>query len=116
MGARRVSEGVLIETDLLVGFLRGTDETVGVILQRVPAYATVVQAIESRGIRDEVGTAGAGAGVGAIVGGLLGGVKGAVAGLLIGGGGTLAATTGKDVKVQPGTVLRVRFDSPLVVR
>jgi len=38
-------------------------------------------------------------------------VKGAVAGILIGGGGVIAATEGKDVHLPEGTVLRVRFDS-----
>jgi len=58
-------------------------------------------------VRGEAGKIGAGAGVGAIIGGILGGVKGALAGILIGGGGTVAATTGKDVELQPGTVLRM---------
>jgi hypothetical protein len=40
-------------------------------------------------------------------------VKGAIAGVLIGAGGTVAATEGTDVELPPGTVLRVRFDSPL---
>ena len=55
---------------------------------------------------------GAGAGVGAIIGGIIGGAKGALLGVLIGGGGTIAATEGKDVKLPPGTVLRVRLDPP----
>ncbi len=81
-----------------------------------PIHATVDQVLESEGVRGEVGKIGAGAGVGAIIGGILGGVKGALAGILIGGGGTVAATTGKDVELEPGTVLRMRFDSPLIVR
>jgi hypothetical protein len=56
---------------------------------------------------------GAGAGVGAIIGGILGGVKGALAGILVGGGGMVAATEGTDVDLKPGSVLRVRLDSPL---
>ncbi len=47
--ARPMREGVLIETDLLVGFLRGTDEALGKILERVPVYTTVVQATEVLG-------------------------------------------------------------------
>ena len=43
---------------------------------------------------------------------ILGGTKGALAGILIGGGGTIAATEGKDVELPAGTVLRVRLDSP----
>ncbi len=78
-----------------------------------PIRATVTQAIESEGIKGEKEKIGAGAGVGAIIGGILGGAKGALAGILIGGGGTIAATEGKDVELPPGTVLRVRLDSPL---
>ena len=50
--------------------------------------------------------------MGAIIGGILGGVKGALAGILIGGGGTIAATEGKEVELPQGAVLRVRLDSP----
>ena len=78
-------------------------------------HATVVEALESEGIKGEAGKIGVGAAAGAIIGGLLGGAKGAIAGILIGGGGTLAATEGKDVELPAGTVLRVRLDSPLVV-
>ncbi len=78
-----------------------------------PIRATVTQAIESSGVRGEAGKIGAGAGVGAIIGGILGGFKGALAGILIGGGGTIAATEGTDVKLDSGTILRIRFDSPV---
>ncbi len=81
-----------------------------------PIRATVTQALESEGIKGEVGKIGAGAGIGAIIGGILGGAKGALAGILIGGGGTIAATEGKDADLPAGTVLRVRMDSPLMVR
>jgi len=81
-----------------------------------PIRATVTQAIESEGIKGETTKIGAGAGVGAIIGGILGGAKGALAGIVIGGGGTLAATEGKDVEVAAGTVLRVRLDSGLNLR
>jgi hypothetical protein len=73
--------------------------------------AYVTQALESDGIKGEASRIGAGSAVGAIIGGILGGVKGAVAGILIGGGGVIAATEGKDVHLPEGTVLRVRFDS-----
>jgi len=73
--------------------------------------AFVSQALESEGIKGEAGRIGAGSAVGAIIGGILGGVKGAIAGILIGGGGVIAATEGKDVHLPEGTVLRVRFDS-----
>jgi len=80
-----------------------------------PMRGTVTEAIEGEGIRGEVGRAGAGAGVGAVIGGILGGVKGAVLGAVIGGGGTIAATEGKEVDLPQGTVLRVRLDSPLAL-
>lgn len=73
---------------------------------------TVVDAIESSGIRGEAGRIGAGSAVGAIIGGIIGGVKGALIGVLVGGGGTMVATEGKDVTVPAGTVLRVRMDTP----
>jgi hypothetical protein len=75
--------------------------------------ATVTQALESEGIKGEAGKIGIGAGAGAILGAILGGAKGALAGILIGGGGTIAATEGKDVELAQGTTLRVRLDSPL---
>jgi hypothetical protein len=81
-----------------------------------PMRGTVTQALESEGIRGEVGRIGAGAGVGAIIGGIIGGVKGAMLGVLIGGGGTIAATEGKDVTLPPGTILRVRLDQPPNIR
>jgi hypothetical protein len=77
----------------------------------VRAYVT--HALESEGLKGEVGRVGAGSAVGAIIGGIFGGVKGAIAGILIGGGGVIAATEGKDVHLPEGTVLRVRFDSPV---
>jgi type IV secretory pathway VirB10-like protein len=75
----------------------------------IRAYPT--QALESEGLKGEAERIGAGAGVGAIIGGILGGLKGAITGILIGGGGVIAATEGKDVELPPGTVLRVRFDT-----
>jgi hypothetical protein len=81
-----------------------------------PIRATVTQAIQGEGIKGEMGRVGVGAGVGAILGGILGGFKGALAGILIGGGGTIAATEGKEVELPQGTVLRVRFDSPVTLR
>ena len=80
---------------------------------RIRASATDV--FKSGGIREEKGTAGVGAGAGAIVGGILGGVKGAVLGAVIGAGGAIAATDGKDVELPSGSVIRVRFDTPVTV-
>ena len=81
-----------------------------------PLRATVSQALESEGIMGEKEKIGIGAGAGAIIGAILGGAKGALAGILIGGGGTIAATEGKDVELPSGTVLRVRLDSALTLR
>lgn len=81
-----------------------------------PMRAMATQVFESRGVLDEgrtVGTAGA---VGAVVGGLLGGMKGALIGAIVGSGGVIAATEGKDVELAPGTIVRIRLDSPLEVR
>jgi hypothetical protein len=74
--------------------------------------ATVEQALQGENDNAKIAT---GAGVGAILGGILGGFKGALAGILIGGGGTIAATEGSDVDLPAGTVLRVRLDAPLDV-
>ena len=71
----------------------------------------MTKALESEGLKGEVGRIVGGAGVGAILGGILGGVKGAAAGVLIGGGGVLVAMEGKDVDLAIGTILRVRFDT-----
>jgi hypothetical protein len=81
-----------------------------------PMRATVTEAIQGEGIRGEATRAGAGAAVGGIIGAVLGGVKGAVLGVLIGGGGTIAATEGKEVDLPQGTVLRVRVDAPVQIR
>jgi hypothetical protein len=72
-----------------------------------------MQALESEGVRGEAARIGTGAGVGAIIGGILGGFKGAITGILIGAGGTIAATEGTDVELPAGTVLRVRLDTGL---
>jgi hypothetical protein len=90
-------------------------DQVSVYGRAYPMRGTVTEAIEGEGIRGEVGRTGAGAGVGAVIGGILGGVKGAVLGAVIGGGGTIAATEGREVDLPQGTVLRVRLDSPLQV-
>ena len=88
--------------------------TIGGRNYEIRAMAT--QAFESKGIREEAGTVGAGGAVGAIVGGIIGGVRGALIGAAIGAGGVIAATDGKDVELAAGTVLRLRFDSALDLR
>jgi hypothetical protein len=81
-----------------------------------PMRGTVTEALESEGIKGEIGRIGAGSAVGAIIGGIIGGTKGALLGVLIGGGGTIAATEGKDVHLPAGTLLRVRMDTPPNIR
>jgi hypothetical protein len=81
-----------------------------------PIRGMATEVFESKGIRDEVGTAGAGAGVGGVIGGLIGGVKGAVLGAVIGAGGAIAATEGKDIHLPAGSIIRVRMDSAVRVR
>ena len=76
--------------------------------------ASVVQALDPK-MSEDVTRVGAGAVVGGIVGGILGGGKGALLGVLVGGGGTIAATEGSDVELPLGTVLRIRVDQPLEV-
>ena len=77
---------------------------------------TVTQALQGEGIRGDLPKAGAGAAVGGLLGAVLGGAKGALLGVLIGGGGTIAATEGKELELPPGTVLRVRLDSPVQIQ
>ena len=97
------------------GSLAVTFDRVTIEGRSYPIRATVSQALESEGIMGEKEKIGIGAGAGAILGAIFGGAKGALAGILIGGGGTIAATEGKDVELPAGTVLRVRMDSPLTL-
>jgi hypothetical protein len=76
--------------------------------------AVVTRAIDSK-VVDDATRIGAGAVVGAILGGLIGGGKGALFGVLVGGGGTMAATEGADVDIPVGTILRIRLDQPLEI-
>ncbi len=75
--------------------------------------AMATQVFQSGGLRDDKGTATAGASIGGVIGGLAGGLSGAVLGAAIGAGGAVASTEGKDIDLPAGTVIRIRFDSPL---
>jgi hypothetical protein len=97
------------------GSLKVAFERITIANRSYPIRASVQQALESEGIRGEIGKIGAGAGVGAVLGAILGGVKGAAIGILIGGGGVTAATDGEDVRLAAGTILRVKLDAPLSV-
>lgn len=74
--------------------------------------AAVTEAIDSK-IGEDATRIGTGAAVGAILGGIFGGGRGALLGVLVGGGGTIAATDGSDVDLPVGTILRVRLDQRL---
>ncbi len=80
-----------------------------------PIRARVMEAIATKA-KGEVAKVGAGAGIGGLIGGILGGGKGVAAGILIGGGGTMAATEGKQVDLPPGTVLRTRMDAAVQIQ
>lgn len=80
-----------------------------------PLRASVAQVLEAGGYKEDAEKIGTGAAVGGIIGGILGGVKGAIAGVLIGGGGVVAATEGEDVNLAPGSIVRMRLDSPLKI-
>jgi hypothetical protein len=119
--AGSVLRGVVVSVDKATrldrrGSLHLSFDQITIRGRAYPIRATVVQALESEGIKGEAAKIGTGAGVGAIIGGILGGLKGALAGILIGAGGTVAAPPGKDVELLPGPVLRLRFDAPLVPR
>ena len=76
--------------------------------------ASVTQALDGK-MGQDVTRVGTVAAVGGIIGGILGGGKGALLGVLVGGGGTIAATEGADVDLPVGTVLRIRLDQPLQI-
>ncbi len=119
--AGSVMRGVVTSVDKATrtdrkGSLTVSFDQVTVRGRNYPVHATVTQALESSGIKGELPKIGAGAGIGAILGGILGGAKGALAGILIGAGGTVVATPGKNVDLPAGTVLRVTFDSPVTIR
>ena len=61
---------------------------------RIELRASVTQALDGK-IAQDATRIGAGAVVGGIIGGILGGGKGALLGVLVGGGGTIAATEGR---------------------
>jgi hypothetical protein len=76
--------------------------------------ASVLQALDGK-VSEDAARIGVGAIAGAIIGGVFGGGKGALLGVLVGGGGTMAATEGTDVDLPVGTILRIRIDQPLDV-
>jgi len=61
------------------------------------------------------GRAGLGAVVGGVLGAVLDGAKGAVVGAILGGGGAVVASSGRDVELPAGTLLTLRLERPLRV-
>jgi hypothetical protein len=84
--------------------------------QAYPIRSHVTQAIAGEGLKGETTRIAVGAGLGAVIGGLLGGAKGVAAGTAIGGGGTVAATDGKQVELPQGAVLRTSLDAPVQIQ
>jgi hypothetical protein len=80
--------------------------------RRVDIDARVVS-LEEEGI--DKSKAGLGALIGGILGAVVDGKQGAVIGGILGGGGTVVASTGDDVELPAGTVLTLRLDRPAVV-
>jgi hypothetical protein len=76
--------------------------------------ASVTQALDPK-VAEDATRIGAASAVGAVIGGLLGGGKGLLIGILVGGGGTIAATEGSDVDLPAGIILRIRLDQPLEI-
>ena len=81
-----------------------------------PMRGTVTQALESEGIKGEVGRIGAGSAVGAIIGGILGGVQGRAARRADRRRRHDRGNGRQGRHLPPGTILRVRLDTPPEVR
>lgn len=84
--------------------------------QAYPIRARVTQAIAGQGLKGEATRIAVGAGIGAVVGGLFGGGKGAAAGTVIGSGGTIAATEGKQIELPQGAIVRATIDAPVQIQ
>ena len=95
------------------GSLTVAFDQITVAAAAIRSAATVTQALESEGIKGEVGEDRRGRGRRRDHRRHHRRRKGALLGVLIGGGGTIAATEGKDVELPAGTILRVRLDQPL---
>jgi hypothetical protein len=85
------------------------DETI-----RIQTAAVTRVAAQDKG--SDIKKGGLGAGAGAIVGGVIGGGKGAAIGAVAGGAGAVMATKGKEVQIEPGTVVSVLLQDPVTVQ
>ena len=86
--------------------------------ESTPAPGTVTAVHEGEDLRgtgargDQAAKGGV---IGGILGGLIGGVDGALAGIIVGSGGALAASRGRDIELLEGTRLLVKFDGEVRV-
>ena len=80
---------------------------------RIQTSQVTSEAAADRG--SDVKKGGLGAGVGAIVGGVVGGGKGAAIGAVAGGAGTVMATKGNEVALEPGTVVTALLQEAVTV-
>ena len=80
--------------------------------QRVGMDARVVK-VEESGL--DKSKAGLGALIGGVLGAVLDGKKGALIGAIVGGGGTVVASSGDDVELPAGTLLTVELERPMTL-
>ncbi len=73
--------------------------------------ASVVQVFDGRKAGEP-----ARVGAGGRVAGIPEGVRAALTGVLVGAGGTLTATDGRNVELPAGTILRIRLEQPVEIR
>jgi hypothetical protein len=80
--------------------------------QRLDLDARIVQ-IQESGV--DKSKAGLGALIGGVLGAVVDGKRGALIGAMVGGGGTVVASSGDDVELPPGTLLTVELERPLAL-
>lgn len=87
--------------------------------ERIPLRTEPIEQIAEATKGEDATKVGVGAGAGAVIGGLLGGKSGAAKGAAIGGAagaGTVMATRGKEVRLEPGAEVTATLAAPLSVR
>jgi hypothetical protein len=87
--------------------------------ERLPVRTEPIEHMAEATKGEDATKIGVGAGAGAVIGGLLGGKAGAAKGAAIGGAagaGTVMATRGKEVRLEPGAELTATLSAPLTVR
>jgi hypothetical protein len=87
--------------------------------ERLPLRTEPIEQVAEATKGEDATKIGVGAGAGAVIGGLLGGKSGAAKGAAIGGAagaGTVMATRGKEVRLEPGTEVTATLAAPLPIR